>query len=59
VTGYAVWRDDGAVASAAAGTGIATELNSVSDSLVRNRPSLNTIEATYFPANTEGQAFRL
>jgi hypothetical protein len=59
VTGYAVWRDDGAVASASAGTGITTELNSASDPLVRGRPSLNTLVATNFPANTAGQAFRL
>ena len=59
VTGYAVFRDGGEVASAATGAGITVELNSEADVDVRDKPSLNTLAATAFPADTEGQAFRL
>ena len=54
VTGYAVFRDEGAVASAATGAGITVELNSAADPSVRDRPSLNTLAATAFPPGTEG-----
>lgn len=59
VTGYAVFRDDGAVASSTTGAGITTELNTPADPAIRDLPSLNTIAATNWPAGTEGQAFRL
>jgi hypothetical protein len=60
VTGYAVFRDGGDVASAASpGVGVLEELNSASDVAVRNKPSLNTLTATSWPAGTVGQAFRL
>jgi hypothetical protein len=54
VTGYAVFRDDGAVASSSTGAGITTEFNSNSDSAIRDKPSLNTITATNWPVGTEG-----
>lgn len=59
VTGYAAFRDDGAVASAASGTGITVELNTASDPAVRDKPSLRALTVTNFPSGTEGQAFRL
>jgi hypothetical protein len=59
ITGYAVFSDDGEVASSSAGAGITFELNSDEDADVRNKPSLNTLVATAFPSGTEGQAFRL
>jgi hypothetical protein len=58
VTGYAVFRDDGAVASAATGGGITVELNSALDPAVRVKPSLNALLATNFPVSP-GEAFRL
>jgi hypothetical protein len=59
VTGYAVFRDDGEVASSSTGAGITSEFNSASDPAIRDKPSLNAISATDWPAGTEGQAFRL
>ena len=59
VTGYAVFRDDGEVASSSTGAGITTEFNSAADAAIRGKPSLNTITATHWPVGTEGQAFRL
>ena len=60
VTEYAVFRDDGEVASTASpGAGISVELNSAGDLAVRGRPGLNQLAATAFPAGTTGQAFRL
>lgn len=59
MTGYAVFRDGGDVASAASpGVGVTEELNSASDAAVRNKPSLNALTAASFPAGTVGQAFR-
>ena len=55
ITGYALFRDDGEVA----GTAITTELNSASDANIRNKPSLRAMTATFWPANTVGQSFRL
>lgn len=54
ITGYAVFRDDGAVASSSAGAGITNELNVASDPAIRDLPSLNTIAATSWPTGTEG-----
>jgi hypothetical protein len=59
VTGYAVYRDEGEVASAASGGGITVELNAAGDADVRGKPGLNSLLATFFPAGTAGQAFRL
>ena len=59
ITGYAVFRDEGAVAASAEGSGISEELNMASDPDVRDKPSLNTLMATAWPADTVGQVFRL
>ena len=58
VTGYAVFRDDGEVAAATLGTGVLVELNSASDVNIRNKPGLDTITATFWPAGTVGEVFR-
>jgi hypothetical protein len=55
ITGYALFRDDGEVA----GTAVTTELNSASDASIRNKPSLRAMTATFWPAGTVGQSFRL
>jgi hypothetical protein len=55
ITGYAVFRDGGAVA----GTAVDTEFNSANDANVRDKPSLRTITATNWPVGTVGQSFRL
>ncbi len=59
MTSYAVFRDDGEVASSSTGAGITSEFNSASDPTIRDKHSLNAISATDCPARTEGQAFRL
>lgn len=52
ITGFAVFRDDGA------GSAITDEVNSVSDTLVRNIPTLNSLVVTNFPVSSEGLTFR-
>jgi hypothetical protein len=51
VTGYAVFRDDGA------GSSINTEINSASDAAIRDNASLFDVDVTYFPASMEGETF--
>lgn len=51
ITGYAVFRDDGA------GSSITTEVNSANDGSIRTRPSLRSATITYFPASPTGLTF--
>jgi len=46
IVSYAVYRDDGL------GGPINTEVNQVTDPLVRNLPSLNSLRVTNFPENS-------
>ena len=52
ITGFAVFRDDGA------GSAISTEVNLANDPLVRDIPTLDRLVVTNFPAATEGNTFR-
>lgn len=52
ITGYAIYRDDGANGS------IDTEVNSANDANVRDLPSLNSFAVTNFPSSSEGNTFR-
>jgi hypothetical protein len=52
ITGYAVFRDNGATGV------ITTEVNSVNDLSVRDKPSLSAFTITNFPALTDGFTFR-
>lgn len=52
ITGYAVFRDDGANGA------ISTEVNSSNDASIRNLPSLSQATITNFPASSDGFTFR-
>lgn len=52
ITGYAVFRDDGL------GSNIENEVNSDSDTNVRNLPSLDQMTVTSFPDSSKGRTFR-
>ena len=60
ITGYAVYRDEGMPTVAGTGviTPISTEVNSVNDANVRDKPTLTQLQVTNFPANTDGFIFR-
>jgi len=51
VLGYAVYRNDGL------GGPITTEVNSISDSNIRDKPTLRQTVITNFPANSSGKVF--
>ena len=53
ITSYAVYRNDGSSPSAV----INTEVNSASDSNVRNKPTLRSLLITNYPANSVGKTF--
>jgi hypothetical protein len=59
ITSYAIYRDEG-MSTVAAGTltPITTEVNLANDPSVRNRPTLNKLQITYFPTLTDGFTFR-
>ena len=51
ILGYAVFRNDGNYGP------ITTEVNTDQDTNIRDRPSLNSMSVTYFPAGTTGSVF--
>ena len=52
ITGYAVFRDDGQNGA------ITTEVNTVNDPAVRQKPSLSSLTVTYFPPSSAGYTFK-
>ena len=51
VTGYAVFRDDGSAGA------VSTEVNTGSDTNVRDKPTLRSMLITNFPADGMGKTF--
>lgn len=53
VTSYIVYRNDGGLGL------ITTEVNTDNESLVRDRPSLNSFKITNFPSDSQGNTFAI
>ena len=53
ITSYIVYRNDGLIGA------VDTEVNEDNDSAVREKPSLSSFTITDFPANSEGNTFRI